>query len=622
MPRPKNSNRKIFTISLVLDDRTETQELKDCDFFTPQDVWALILEKFGPPSGRVFIQGHSGAAADLPTYVVEEDSFYLSFNNNKQGLPIKELKREGEYRVRLESGHRSPLPLKDIARGFTLLTFARELEDPAFRSRRYGADGYLADRCEDHDIVEWIASEDLEGAGQGVRLVLGFTPDELVVVIDCSRVSDNLVTRIIKPTEPVPLVGSEMDNPLGILVTAGVKDLVSALPLNTLIDLAEGAGENGVPKSGGGDGDAKAKDEAGVGKRRSIVFVGHSLSGCVAHATALLVNAGKPPAHDDRPLARSVAFGSPPCFTVGTGPKKLAKALMLQMTTILRQGDPMFKLLTMYQMAIMAMAVDQGTFPLQELAAFVSRTYHTARTQPLYTSAADTALLKKTAQMVGNFYRKEGQAHLAFMQVGGFKHYKPGDEVFDCADRVTAAMALDNLETHLIPKNEANFMIHYEVAWGRALCQGAEVWGERVPQETCTEVADLLSPKISACKIVVSSGQVCPPCCFPYCCSHSLAANCTRAGAPRGDSLRGQRGGGDPRARGPAERAHAQELRPRPRRRKPARRIPRHPALLSPDVKAGRGVVPCDGAGSAGGTGARLEVGGPNLHPLRPVQVL
>lgn len=52
---------------------------------------------------RVFIQGHSGAAADLPTYVVEEDSFYLSFNNNKQGLPIKELKREGEYRVRLES---------------------------------------------------------------------------------------------------------------------------------------------------------------------------------------------------------------------------------------------------------------------------------------------------------------------------------------------------------------------------------------------------------------------------------------------------------------------------------------------------------------------------------------
>lgn len=51
MPRPKNSNRKIFTISLVLDDRTETQQLKDCDFFTPQDVWALILEKFGPPSG-------------------------------------------------------------------------------------------------------------------------------------------------------------------------------------------------------------------------------------------------------------------------------------------------------------------------------------------------------------------------------------------------------------------------------------------------------------------------------------------------------------------------------------------------------------------------------------------
>lgn len=196
----------------------------------------------------------------------------------------------------------------------------------------------MDDRSRDHDIVEWVASMEVEvgGAAQGVRLVLGFTPEELVVAIDCTRVGTNLIAKLLPVAEPVPLVGDGDVNPLGIMVSPGIKEVATSLPLNTLIDLVEAASLLTPTSSPSRPSKANSLDAGGgvpAIVRRSIVFVGHSLSGCVAHAAALLVNVGKPVGHDDRPLARSVAFSAPPCFTVGSGATKKAKTLMLQMVS-------------------------------------------------------------------------------------------------------------------------------------------------------------------------------------------------------------------------------------------------------------------------------------------------
>jgi len=528
MPRPRRADRKTFTVTLELADRNETRTFKEP--FSAADVWELVIEKFGPPAGQVFIEGREGAASELSKYVVDRDAFYVTFNNHRSGPPVPHMIKDGEYRVLIENGGNvSPLPLKDIARAFTLAGFNSELADETFRSRRYGPEGYLADRHKNHDVVEWTASIPLKGMGRGIRLVLGFAPDVLVVSIDCSGLADNLAAKLFPPSHPVSVVGDTPTNPLGILVAAGVRDVVTSLPLNTIVALAEGDGL-GQPASfldgdeaiaaaaPAPDGEAAAAPApdgvAGSSRhRRSILFVGESLSGCVAHAAALLVNLGKPAGHDELPLARSVAFGSPSCFFVGSGATKKAKSLMLQMTTVIRHGDPMIKLLTLYGMATIAVTMNPGTFALEGLTEMIDVIYTSAKTIQTFASKAQDALLRRAAQEIYNFYAPGEHDHLEVAQVGGFKSFspdkEPGGVVVDVSDALRMALKPDKVTTDLVPKGDsADYHKHFTLPWSDKLCSDPQVWGDRVLQDNCSEKLDLLEPTLTACKIVVTSQQL------------------------------------------------------------------------------------------------------------------
>lgn len=147
-----------------------------------------------------------------------------------------------------------------------------------------------------------------------------------------------------------------MAGDLGITVAPAIRNIASGLPLATIVALADSAGiPDTVFESKKRDDPADEPERFVVPGRtqRDLLFVGTSLSGCVAHTAALMVNVELPPekgAKGKRPRARSVAFSAPPCFSHGSEPSPRAKELLLHTTTIVAPHDEIFRLLILYQM--------------------------------------------------------------------------------------------------------------------------------------------------------------------------------------------------------------------------------------------------------------------------------
>eukprot|EP00035_Acanthoeca_spectabilis_P012731 m.231614 g.231614 ORF g.231614 m.231614 type:complete len:2473 (-) comp15697_c0_seq1:13-7431(-) len=525
--KPKSNEKLLFTLQL---DNLEghEKELKGAKL-DPWDVGEFVeLIGHDPTTMDVTVQllvEEQDQWAPPPTrykVVVTNDSDGC-FESTDGQPPRLALEEAGRYIVSFGKLHESPMDPKDVSRAYTCGKVVEGLLGP----QSMDVMGYLKRTSGDqHDITAWVASRDLlypeeravEPGETASRLLLAFTPDTLVVYIDCAPAD---LETMLPPAKPVPVAGD-----LGMSVGPGIRAVASALPLATIVSLADEADledaefESKVRDSVTGEAE---RFEAPGRQRRDLLFAGTSLSGCVAHAAALMVNAELMPeakgkgGANARPRARSVAFGAPPCFSYGVGLSPRAKELLLHMTTVVASEDEVFRLLVLYQMVGMAKEYFGVTLG-EEIAQFhklVCDVYKhdsrsAAKVKQEYESTAGRELVRKMRVSAANYAAKrEHRPHLLF-PAGGFKVLSRGDEVSEYIG-LYAALPTEP-EEHgrfedvfgglLSGSLDGAATAHHDLPWSDKLC--SRLWDRFLVLEdqSCSDVGSQLEPVIGKVSVM------------------------------------------------------------------------------------------------------------------------